>query len=136
VVSVTPAERAPDTHWIGGWVGPRACLEDVEKRKFLILPGLEFRPLSRPARSPSLYRLRYVGVLISLWLSKGILFLLDSAAPHKAAITHQILADLHFEVLKHPTYSPNMAPSDYCLFPNLFIKSKTYQPLSYPGSKT
>jgi hypothetical protein len=70
----------------------------------------------------------YVGVLISLWLSKGILFLQDNAAPHKAAITHQKLADFHFEVLKHPAYSPDLAPSDYYLFPNLFIKPKTYQP--------
>jgi hypothetical protein len=47
----TPGERAPGTHWIGGWVGPRAGLDDVEKGKFLTLPGLELRPLGRPARS-------------------------------------------------------------------------------------
>jgi hypothetical protein len=40
-------------------VGPRAGLDDLEKRKFLTLPGLEIRPLSCPARSQSLYRLRY-----------------------------------------------------------------------------
>jgi hypothetical protein len=28
----TPGERAPDTHCIGGWVGPRAGLDDVEMR--------------------------------------------------------------------------------------------------------
>jgi hypothetical protein len=27
----TPGERAPSTHWIGGWVGLRVGLEDVEK---------------------------------------------------------------------------------------------------------
>jgi hypothetical protein len=27
------AERAIGTHWIGGWVGPRTDLDDVEKRK-------------------------------------------------------------------------------------------------------
>jgi hypothetical protein len=53
----TPGERAPGTHWIGGWVGPRTGLDDVERRKFLTLPGLELRPLGRPARSQSLYRL-------------------------------------------------------------------------------
>jgi hypothetical protein len=37
----TPGERAPGTHWIGCWVDPRACLDDVDKRKFLTLPGLE-----------------------------------------------------------------------------------------------
>jgi hypothetical protein len=26
-----PGERAPGTHWIGGWVGPRAGLDDVKK---------------------------------------------------------------------------------------------------------
>jgi hypothetical protein len=43
-------------------VGPRACLDDVEKRKFLTLPGLKLRPLGRPARSQSLYPLRHEGV--------------------------------------------------------------------------
>jgi hypothetical protein len=32
-------------------VGPRTGQEDVERRKILPLPGLELRPLSRPARS-------------------------------------------------------------------------------------
>jgi hypothetical protein len=54
---------------------------------------------------------------MSLWLSKGILFLQDNAASHKTPITRQKLANLHFEVLKHPAYSPDLAPSDYCLFP-------------------
>jgi hypothetical protein len=40
-------------------VGPRVDLEDVEKRKFLTLPGLELRTLDRPACSHSLYRLCY-----------------------------------------------------------------------------
>jgi hypothetical protein len=39
--SFTPGERAPGTHWTGGWVGPRTGLDDVEKRKFLPLSGLE-----------------------------------------------------------------------------------------------
>jgi hypothetical protein len=28
----TPGERAPGTHWIGGWVDLRASLDDVENR--------------------------------------------------------------------------------------------------------
>jgi hypothetical protein len=27
----TPGERAPDIHWIGGWVGPRTGLDDMKK---------------------------------------------------------------------------------------------------------
>jgi hypothetical protein len=38
-------------------VDPRTGVDDMEKRKFLTLPGLELRPLTRPARIQSLYRL-------------------------------------------------------------------------------
>jgi hypothetical protein len=54
----TPGERAPGTHRIGGWAGPRDGLDNVN-RKSLTLQGLELRPLGRPARSQSLYRLRF-----------------------------------------------------------------------------
>jgi hypothetical protein len=42
-------------------VDQRASSDDVEERKFLTLPGLELRPLDRPAHSQSPYRLRYPG---------------------------------------------------------------------------
>jgi histone-lysine N-methyltransferase SETMAR len=29
------------------------------------------------------------------------------------------LRDLHYELLEHPPYSPDLAPSDFCLFPKL-----------------
>jgi hypothetical protein len=32
---------------------------------------------------------------------------------------HQKLADLHFEVLKDPDYSPDFSPLDYYLFPTI-----------------
>jgi hypothetical protein len=50
----TPGEITFGTYWIGGWVDSKAGLDDMEKRKFLTLPGLELRPLGRPARSQSL----------------------------------------------------------------------------------
>jgi hypothetical protein len=59
-----PGEKAPGTHWIDGWVDPRAGLDDVEKRKFLALPEFELRPVGRPARSQSLHRLRYPGSFV------------------------------------------------------------------------
>jgi hypothetical protein len=43
----TPRETFPGTQWIRGWVGLRAGLEDVEKRQFLPLPGIELRPLGQ-----------------------------------------------------------------------------------------
>jgi hypothetical protein len=41
----TTGEIAPGTHWIEGWVSPRAALEAVENR-MLPLPGFEPRPSS------------------------------------------------------------------------------------------
>jgi hypothetical protein len=59
-----PIERASDTHWIGGCVGPRICLDNVERRKILPLLELELWPLGRPTNSQSLYRPRYLITLI------------------------------------------------------------------------
>jgi hypothetical protein len=54
-------ETASGTHWIGGWVGPRAGMDDVERRRILSLSGLELRPLDPEARGQSVCRLRYHG---------------------------------------------------------------------------
>jgi hypothetical protein len=61
----TAGEGALGTHCIRGWVDPRASLDDFEKKKFLPTPGLELRPLGRPTRSQSLYRLSYPGSFYS-----------------------------------------------------------------------
>jgi hypothetical protein len=33
LAAFTPRERAPGTHWIGGWMGLRAVVDTVVKRK-------------------------------------------------------------------------------------------------------
>jgi hypothetical protein len=48
----------PGTQWIEGRMAPGGDIDYLEERK-LTLPRLELRPLSRPARSQSLYWLRY-----------------------------------------------------------------------------
>jgi hypothetical protein len=45
-------ERAPDTHWIGGWVGPSSCL-DTEVWRKISSPYRDSNP-DHPARSPAL----------------------------------------------------------------------------------
>jgi hypothetical protein len=65
-------------------VGPRASLDDVEKRKFLTLPGLE---PGRPARNLSLYRLSYPGsyevnVLRLKFISNQIFIKFSRGGPH------------------------------------------------------
>ena len=52
-----PATKRPGTHCTGGWVGPRTGLDGCEKSR----PHRDSIP-DRPARSESLYRLRYVHV--------------------------------------------------------------------------
>jgi hypothetical protein len=56
--ALPPGRESLSTHWIGGWVDPRA---DLERREWLTLPGLELRLLDGPTHSQSLYRLRYQG---------------------------------------------------------------------------
>jgi len=43
----------------------------------------------------------------------------DSAPAHRALATQKKLAYLGFQCLDHPPYSPDLAPSDYRLFPGL-----------------
>jgi histone-lysine N-methyltransferase SETMAR len=36
------------------------------------------------------------------------------------------LSDLHYEFLEHPPYFPDLAPSDLCLFPKLFLAGQRF----------
>jgi len=49
-------------------------------------------------------------------LTKGVLLLHDNARPHTAHLTINTIRQLNWEVLEHPAYSPDLAPSDFHLF--------------------
>lgn len=53
----------------------------------------------------------------------------DNARPHVAKITHQKMEEFGWEVLPHPPYSPDLAPSDYCLFRSMqhFLGGKKFE---------
>jgi len=51
--------------------------------------------------------------------TKGVLFLHDNTTAHRALATQNKLNYLGYKCLDHPLYSPNLAPSDYHLFPGL-----------------
>ena len=57
--------------------------------------------------------------------NQGVLFLHDNAPAHRALATQKKLAYLDFQCLDHPPYSPDLAPSDYHLFPGLKKKSES-----------
>ena len=48
-----------------------------------------------------------------------IIFHQDNAPAHKSVLAMDKLRDLHYELLEHPPYSPDLGTSDFCLFPKL-----------------
>ncbi|KZC13189.1 Histone-lysine N-methyltransferase SETMAR [Dufourea novaeangliae] len=52
-------------------------------------------------------------------LSKGVSILHDNASPHVACTTVALLQQFGWDIITHPPYSPDLAPSDYHLFPKL-----------------
>ena len=60
---------------------------------------------------------------------KGVILHHDNAPAHTAKVTLQKIRELGWEVIPHPAYSPDIAPSDYYLFRSLehFLSGKKYK---------
>jgi hypothetical protein len=54
--------------------------------------------------------------------SRNFILLHDNAPAHKAASVCQFLTQKYVTTLYHPTYSPELSPPDYFLFPELKMK--------------
>ena len=52
-------------------------------------------------------------------LQKGILLLHDNAPAHRSMMAVHTSMQCGFKILLHPPYSPDLAPSDFFLFPSL-----------------
>ncbi len=52
-------------------------------------------------------------------LRAGVLLLQDNAPVHTSQVAVASATKCGFELLPHPPYSPDLAPSDFFLFPNL-----------------
>ena len=52
-------------------------------------------------------------------LSKGVLLQQDNAGVHSCKVAMDTVERNGYELIPHPAYSPDLAPSDFFLFPNL-----------------
>ena len=52
-------------------------------------------------------------------ITKGVLFHQDNAPAHSSVVAMATIRDCGFQLVPHPPYSPDLAPSDFHLFPNL-----------------
>jgi len=59
-------------------------------------------------------------------VTKGVMFLHDNALAHWALATNNKLAYLGSQCLDHPPYPPDLAPSEYHLFPGLKKQWQVY----------
>ncbi len=92
---------------------------------------VEFLPKSTRKEKIRVNKERYVDTLMKLHraiqdkrrgkLSKKILFIHDNARPHTAEMTQAMLETLKWEVFPHPPHSPDLAPSDFHLFPAMHV---------------
>jgi hypothetical protein len=75
----TPRERAPGTHWIGGWVGPRANLDAVVNTK-IRSPYRDSNPRSSSPQPSAIPQLIYLSVLTPAGVWRRIHFLIKHHA--------------------------------------------------------
>ena len=52
-------------------------------------------------------------------ITLGILLQQDHAPPHQSRVAQADVRDLGYSLVVHPPYSPELAPSDFFLFPKL-----------------
>ena len=63
------------------------------------------------------------------WFSDKIYFQHDNAKPHVSKIVTEKIAEFGWELLPHPPYSPDLAPSGYHLFRSLsnYLRGKNFK---------
>jgi hypothetical protein len=85
----TPKERAPGTHWIGGWMGPRAVVEAVVKRK-IPSPRRESNPRTPIVQSVAQrYTDWAITALHSCWYTRSLILLQVSLQETCCLLSHR-----------------------------------------------
>ncbi|UYV75327.1 H3F3C [Cordylochernes scorpioides] len=119
--------RKPELSW--------KCIEEMEINYFPVL-SLEMKAgciiqlqkqndkawCGRSLRKVHQKRRRSQSLQANLWLSSfgtKVLLVHDNARPHAARTIQTFLENFKWEIFTHPPYSPDLAPSDFHLFPAL-----------------
>ena len=135
--------RVPNHQWVDSGEQPDAVpVADFRQRKLLLcvwwnshgLIHYELLPrgetINAVLYSQQLQRVqnRLMQIHPGLVNRNRVMFLQDNARPHTAALTQQKLLELHWELLPHPPYSPDIAPTDYHLFCSMehFLRGKIF----------
>jgi hypothetical protein len=87
----TTRERAPGTHWIGGWVGPRTVLDAVVKRKILSSrrESNPRTPIVQPC-SPVLYWHKNLVTDLYLFLTETSQFIVKNRPINQCYIIYEL----------------------------------------------
>jgi len=135
---ITMTRRQSNNQWSGGITAHPApknseCKNPLEKFSPRFFGSRRHPPHWLSSKRPN--HKRGVSTLVQLKdilkekrrgeVSKWGFFLHDNAPAHRALATQKKLAYLDFSCLDHTPYSPNLAPSDYHMFPGL--KKKTIE---------
>jgi hypothetical protein len=91
-----------------------------QKSILLVIFMLQATSINAEVYCATLRRLRRA--IHNLWqglLSSAVMPLCENACSHAAARMQAILPEFGWEVFDNPAYSPNLAPSDFHLFPTL-----------------
>ncbi|KFM80042.1 Histone-lysine N-methyltransferase SETMAR, partial [Stegodyphus mimosarum] len=62
-------------------------------------------------------------------LTSGIVLIHDNARAHSARVTQRLLQQFQWDIFEHPPYTPDLASSDFHLFPKLkqWLGGKCFQ---------
>ena len=64
------------------------------------------------------------------WTTEGVLFHQVNAPAHKSVVAMAAVHEYGFELVDLPPYSPDLAPSDYFLFPNMKTNPLSWEAVS------
>lgn len=118
---VSPGETAPKRPKTQQWAGKVMASVFWDARGIIFIDYLEKgKTITGAYYSTLLDRLKSeIAKKRPHLKKKKILYHHDNAPPHSSLVAQEKLDEIGFQLVPHPPYSPDLAPSDFYLFPNL-----------------